>query len=312
MPIWLDEPSTTLEAWKTDFLAPEAREVVRAVGAWIVVFRAGSETLTPFPLTQDDKGDVSAETGDIGSIGGREGPWTKTQAADAMRAIRSIIEHAYAEDGGYEAWDGTFLVVGMPRGGYAGSAEVRSTRDILEEEEKREEGDEEWEDLCWDLGFEFVDCSGIDVRRRGQSEDGVGSGVEEKDGGVREKKGVERVREALEANDWSGGGGDEEGDALDEFDEFESAGKGHFGGAGYEEDVGFSMERSQMEREFMGLKLAMGGRSTVDGEEDEEEADDEAEQAMQVEELETMMRNMIAAKGECPHPDKHELKGICH
>ena len=38
MPVWIDHVADP-PAWKADFLAPEARDVVRAVGAWVLCFR---------------------------------------------------------------------------------------------------------------------------------------------------------------------------------------------------------------------------------------------------------------------------------
>ena len=38
MPVWIDEIAD-VEAWKTEFLKPEAKEVVEALGAWVYCFR---------------------------------------------------------------------------------------------------------------------------------------------------------------------------------------------------------------------------------------------------------------------------------
>jgi hypothetical protein len=45
LPIWIDEVSD-VSAWKSDFLRPEAKDVMAAVGAWVYCFRR--------PVTDED------------------------------------------------------------------------------------------------------------------------------------------------------------------------------------------------------------------------------------------------------------------
>ena len=88
-----------------------------------------------------------------------------------------------------------------------------------------------------------------------------------------EPVGVTRIKEALEANDWAGGGdaGLEDGDD----DAFENT---------------FAAEEAEMGIELFGIKGAIHG-----GEEDDE--------ALQVEELEQMVQRMQAIKGMLSPPN---------
>ena len=87
-----------------------------------------------------------------------------------------------------------------------------------------------------------------------------------------EKVGIARLKEALEAHEWDAGGGDVDVDDLEEELGFED---------------GFGAEAAEVEREMVGLKMAV---HREDGE-DEEEGGDEG-----VEELENMMLKMQAIK----------------
>ncbi|KAF2838025.1 hypothetical protein M501DRAFT_906479, partial [Patellaria atrata CBS 101060] len=144
VPIWIDE-LTTPALWTAEFLKPEAIEVIRAVGAWIYVFRAPSS----------------------------EEEWRVH--IEGMRGVREVVEKGM----GAEGWDGVMLAVAMGQ----------TSKPALEREV------EVWEDECRECGFEYVDGMA-----RGRNELG-------------ESRGVERVREALEANEW-------ETDDIEDLDDF--------------------------------------------------------------------------------------------
>ncbi|TVY32521.1 Small nuclear ribonucleoprotein Sm D3, partial [Lachnellula occidentalis] len=105
IPIWLDEISSP-QTWSAEFLAPEAREVLTVLGAFVVCFRK--------PVDQS-------------SLGG----------------IKELLQHVaeVVKEGCGYSWDGACLAVAMPQ----------STTPFLEK------SFEEWEELCQDHGFEFVD-----------------------------------------------------------------------------------------------------------------------------------------------------------
>jgi hypothetical protein len=194
--------------WRTAFTAPEAREVITALGAWIYCFRK--------PVTQTDLSTIK----------------------DTMQAITDAIERSCGFSG-----DQVCLAVAMPQ----------STTPYLDM------SSEEWEDICTDTGFEFVDFEKI-----GKNEFG-------------EKVGVQRVQESLEACEW------ESAEGLD-FDGDEDGDNEGFGG--------FAAEEAEMNMELFGMKGALHGFG------DEEAGEPSAEEeAKEVEELEVMMRKMIAIKG---------------
>lgn len=147
---------------------------------------------------------------------------------EKLKAIADVIERACGFGG-----DAVCLAVAMPQ----------TTTPFLDKSH------DEWDDICMEYGFEFVDSEA-----KGKNEFG-------------EETGIMRVQGALEAHDWEGGDGYAEYD----FDDDESGG-------------GLDAEEAEMGVELFGLKAAVNG-----AEEDDEEG--------QVEELESMMRKMIAIKG---------------
>ncbi|KAF2873513.1 hypothetical protein BDV95DRAFT_488930 [Massariosphaeria phaeospora] len=146
---------------------------------------------------------------------------------DTLKAIADVIEKAYGYGG-----DAVCLAVATPQ----------STTPYLDKPS------EEWDDICIEYGFEFVDSES-----KGKNEFG-------------EEMGVKRVEEALKAHDWEGGEGDLDFEADDEF------------------GASFDAEEVEMNMELFGMKNAVHG---MDEDEDEEAG---------VEELENMMRRMVAVK----------------
>lgn len=133
-------------------------------------------------------------------------------------------------------WDGTRLALDMS------SQQPEANRDIIEEQ-------------CLDHGFEYVH-----VDANGKNEYG-------------EVTGLDRVKEALEANDWSSNG------LIDEEKE------GIIGG--------FDTEEAQMNAELWGLKASLLDQ-------DADDAQDE-DGAVQVEGLEQMMGQLLAIRGNHNH-----------
>lgn len=162
----------------------------------------------------------------------------------AMKAIQSITE----QHAGYGA-DMMMLAVAMPYAQRTDSEVDKSHQD-------------EWDDMCTQYGFEYIDYSA-----RGQNDYG-------------EKVGFERLKEALEATAWAVG--NEEHDELDlqdlDFDADDDLG-------------GFGREEAEMTAELFGMKAALNG-------EDDFEPDTGAptQQASQVDDLERMMGKLLAVK----------------
>jgi Alpha and gamma adaptin binding protein p34 len=96
-----------------------------------------------------------------------------------------------------------------------------------------------------------------------------------------EPMGIERLREALETNDW-------ESNELGEELSLEDLGDGEEEGDG---SIGFGIEAAEMEMEMFGMKKAIYGGSNG------EEMDDEEGQDEEVEQLQMMMLRMQAVRG---------------
>jgi hypothetical protein len=95
--------------------------------------------------------------------------------------------------------------------------------------------------------------------------------------------GMERVKEALEANNWAGGDGDDlDLDGLDDEDDDGS--------------IGFGMEAAELMGEMFDMKRAIYGDDYEGDEAKEGEGEEEEEKS--VEQLEAMMLRLQAVKGE--------------
>ncbi|KAF4551188.1 putative alpha and gamma adaptin-binding protein p34 [Elsinoe fawcettii] len=175
IPLWIDQIGD-LERWQEEFSAPDAREVIQALGGWIYCFNKPTQT-TDDAISQ-----------------------MRDEAQAGMKAIEAIISKAC----GY-GWEGVKLAVALsPPGSKAAASSLVH---------------EEWEDLCIDHGFEFIDAAAT-----GKNDFG-------------EAQGLDRIRETVETNDWSAAFvDDEDGEApVGTFDD----------------------EQAQMNAELWGLKASL-------------------------------------------------------
>ncbi|KAJ5221503.1 uncharacterized protein N7469_010390 [Penicillium citrinum] len=267
VPIWVDEVPLDLSGssdsgsatWKADFLSEEADIVREAVGALVVAVKA--------PATH--------------SV--REGETDIAQSEDVlalsalMRDIGAVKGCIDEERGGMDV-PGVFLLVksGSGSGSESASATVAASRSSGEEGE--ELGDDVdvplsvgwWEDRLFDLGlfgWEVVEW------------DPLGNEEAKTKNKFGEYEGMPRVKEVLETHDWSAATAD---DGLE--DDLEEALLGFDG----ERGSGFGMEVNELEREMLGLRMAIeqgGGDGESNGEEDEEEEN-------KVESMETLIMRM--------------------
>lgn len=217
VPIWIDE-IPEIDAWKTEFLKPEAKEVVEAIGAWVYCFKNTSHDALVSELER------------------------------TLEAIQEISE-VHVGDGA----DTVMLAVAMP------SKTVGSTDRVKQEE---------LEDVCIQYGFEYIDYSAKWTNEFG------------------EKTGLERLREALEANEWTDTtfpDGNDDGFSL-EFDADEN-----------EEDdlTGLGRDEVEMTAELFGMKAALAGS---DFEPDAEDFVPPDNQDGQVEDLYRLMGKLLAVK----------------
>ncbi|KAL7270940.1 hypothetical protein RUND412_006331 [Rhizina undulata] len=178
-------------------------------------------------------------------LGGFIVAFRKPQDAAALEGVKRALKagHEVVKACGY-AWDGVCLAVGMSQ-----SLQPRL-----------EMAADEWEEVCREFGFEYVD-----FEFKGRNEYG-------------EPAGMERVQEALEANDWNG----DDGGAGYDFDDEDEDG----------EYDGLKLIGDEMEREMFGLHNAIFGEDGHDGHGTEDEPDEEC----QVEMMETVMMRMQALK----------------
>lgn len=171
------------------------------------------------------------------------------EAEKVMGALQEVIE-AHQGLGAESA----MLAVGMPALG-------------KKEERLSKESREQWDDVAMQCGFEFVEYGAQGLNEFG------------------EKQGIERLKEALEANEWADAGDD--ADAL---------------GLGDDDDEGvgeFGHEEAEMTAELFGMKASLLGQ-------DDEEAERYGEalgtdvaavdQKNQVDDLDRMMSKLLAVR----------------
>ena len=166
-------------------------------------------------------------------------------AEKTMEALQEVVEtHA-----GYGV-ESVMLAVGLPPAGEGAGLE----------KERRED----WDDAAMQFGFEFVEFAA-----KGSNEFG-------------EKLGLDRLREALEANEWADAG--DEDDALG------------LGGEGDDDFGDFGHEEAEMTAELFGLKASLLGEDEEDDRGFGDSADGEGDQKGQVDDLDKMMSKLMAVR----------------
>ncbi|KAF8430320.1 hypothetical protein EV426DRAFT_13762 [Tirmania nivea] len=195
---------------------------------------------------------------------------------DAIRAVGGIIRACGS------SWDGVALAVGMPSDGVivgspTGIGEIGGVG-VWGGSVSGEEEEDLLSDLCQQSGFEYVD-----YEKKGRNDYG-------------ERQGLERVREALEANDWDNSGNDGDLDFYDDEDE---------GAADGDERGVLGSVAGEFEQEMFGLRQAIergvssgGGLDGLFGDLDEDgdpedgEEGNEEDERKQVEDMERVMMRM--------------------
>lgn len=166
---------------------------------------------------------------------------------DAMKSIQEVVE----EHAGYEA-DCVMLAVAKPVGMEA-QASTQTSRNDQDE-------------ICMESGFEYIDYTAT-----GNNEFG-------------EKVGVERLKEALEANEWDAGGDEDDlGVDLENLGLDDEFGLGVLG-----------QDEAEITAELFGMKAALNGHDAFDAETDDVTPHDR--QASEVDDLERIMVRLLAVK----------------
>ncbi|CAI7612177.1 unnamed protein product [Penicillium pancosmium] len=251
------DSSSGSETWKNDFLSEEAQIVREAVGALIVAVRA------PAP-----RNDANANAGV--DVAQSEDVLALSALMRDIGAVKGCIDE---ERGGMDV-PGVFLLVGA--GGKSTPVSVSASARDPEEDVGDELGGDVplsvgwWEDQLFDMGlfgWEVVEW------------DPLGEEKEKTRNKFGEYEGMPRVKEVLETHDWSAAGED----GLDDDLEAELLGFDREGGSG------FGMEVNELEREMLGLRMAIergGGDGDSDGNSDGDEEEDK------VESMETLIMRM--------------------
>jgi hypothetical protein len=250
---------SSLSTWRATMLSEPAREVREAIGGILLAL--------PLPLTFPSHTSASPL---------KRGPsHDYLETVEAVNDLRELIEE---ESYGREV---PAMVLIMATGKGVGESDLDATTEKLEAVMLEERGL---------LGWDFVGWDGE------VSEDGVTAGGPK---GLKnaygERIGIDRVRELLEAVDWSAPGGGLKRDDLDLG--FLSSDE-ECGAPGLD---GIKRQGQELEREMMGLKLAMMNQEPGDEEDDEEEEryvpsqDTEGEDVM-IDQLPQLLERVVAIR----------------
>ena len=186
------------------------------------------------------------------------------------------------------SWDGVALAVGMPSDGVIGSINAIGGIDGIGGSGSGEEEEDILNDLCQQWGLEYVD-----YEKKGRNDYG-------------ERQGVERVREALEANDWDNSGADYDSWGFDDQED---------GAADVDESGVLGSVAGEFKQEMFGLRQAIerGGSGGLGGffdglggDDDDREGNGEDERK-QVEDMEKVMMKMAMLR-DLGGEDEEEVK----
>ncbi|RDH28811.1 alpha and gamma adaptin binding protein p34-domain-containing protein [Aspergillus welwitschiae] len=283
VPIWVDEiplltpdssePTPSVSGstispaqWKTEFSSPEAQVVRDAIGAVMICFRNPVQ-MDPVP------GQEQQDVEDRADVRGLK------EFVKAVGEVRALIEE---ERGGVGEVPGLVVLVGEKKTGSGkvgsgGGGEEDEDGLGLEIDEVFSEG--WWEDQVCEMGL-----MGMEVVRWGGKE-----GEEEEEGRNRygELQGMRRIKEVLETHDWAATEDAETGllhDGVDDDLERELLGLD-------DADNGFDLEVDELQREMVGLRMAIE-RGGGDGFDDDDEGDEE----LRVDAVEALLLRMRAIK----------------
>ncbi|XHG01125.1 hypothetical protein AWENTII_004526 [Aspergillus wentii] len=284
LPIWVDEIPLENEAtptptsgqtqeglasptqWKTEFSGAEARVVRDALGGIMIVVRNPESTTN----TNEEEKDI-AHRDDVAGI------------KDLVKAIGDVKELIEEERGGMGEVASLLVLVGRDD-----ASEDKNKKGITEEEEEGlglDEGGEEpfsvawWEDQLYEIGvmgFEVVrwDPKGVEDERRNR---------------YGEYQGMRRIKEVLETHDWTASEDPDVGNLDDDLER-------HLLGLD-DDDTGFGLEVNELEREMVGLRMAIERGGGDGGSSDEDEDEDDGDDEIKVESMEALMLRMQAIKG---------------
>jgi hypothetical protein len=241
----------SLLVWRTTMLSEPAREVREAIGGIVLAL--------PLPLTFPAHTSASPL---------KQSPSQDyLEIIEAVNDLRELIEE---ENYGREV---PAMILVMATGKGVGEGDLDATTEKLEAVMLEERGLIGWDFVGWDgeVGEGGVAVGTLDGQR-----DAYG-----------ERIGIGRVKELLEAMDWSAPGGDFDLGFLSSDEE---------GGASGVD--GIKRQGQELEREMMGLKLAMMNQGS--GEEDEERhvlpQDTEGDEDVKIDQLPGLLERVVAIR----------------
>ncbi|GIK03325.1 hypothetical protein Aspvir_007394 [Aspergillus viridinutans] len=260
-------PSPSPAQWAVEFSGAGARVVRDAIGALVICIKNLEDTSASLPAGTGT--DAGAGTGTPES---RDDVKSLKEFLYAVGRVKGVIEEERGEVG-----DVPVLLVLVGEGHK--DARLRGEDGDLEELDASDEPFSVgwWEDQLFEMGMVGVEVLAWDPK----GEEGDQRNV------YGEYQGMRRIREILETHDWAAPS--------------EDADPGGFSEDGLEEHLlgldrgenGFDLEVNELEREMLGLRMAIEhGGDDVDGQDEDEEDDD----ALKVESLEALMMRMQAIR----------------
>ncbi|KAI2815968.1 hypothetical protein CBS115989_7180 [Aspergillus niger] len=281
VPIWVDEiplptpdssePTPSVSGstispaqWKSEFSSPEAQVVRDAIGAVMICFRNPVQ-MDPVP------GQEQQDVEDRADVRGLK------EFVKAVGEVRALIEE---ERGGVGEVPGLVVLVGEKK---TGSGKVGSGDGEEDEDGLGLEIDEVFSEGWWEDQICEMELMGMEVVRW----DGKEGEEEEGRNRYGELQGMRRIKEVLETHDWAATEDAETGllhDGVDDDLERELLGLD-------DADNGFDLEVDELQREMVGLRMAIE-RGGGDGFDDDDEGDEE----LRVDAVEALLLRMRAIK----------------
>ncbi|EAW25092.1 adaptin-binding domain-containing protein [Aspergillus fischeri NRRL 181] len=265
-------PSPSPAQWAVEFSGEDARVVRDAIGALVICIRNLEDTSASLPAGTGTGTDTGAGADSPES---RKDVKSLKEFLSAVGRVKGVIEEERGEVG-----DVPVLLVLV--GGTRGHKDARVCGEEGHLEDSDGASDEPfsvgwWEDQLFEMGMVGVEVLEWDPKGKEGEERNV----------YGEYQGMRRIREILETHDWAAPSEDADpgGFSDDSLEE-------HLLGLDRGEN-GFDLEVNELEREMLGLRMAIehGGDVGEDLDEDEEEDD-----GLKVESLEALMMRMQAIR----------------
>ena len=250
------EAPPSLSTWRSTMLSDAAREVREAIGGIVL--------LLPLPLSLPSASELSAF------------PSQQRHSDDYLDVIEVVAEVKDLIEDDHYGRDVPAVVVVTATGKGAGQGDLDPTTNRLEEFAREERGVLGWEFVGWDgqVGEDHF-VAGRPTGPRNE---------------FGELMGVERVKQLLEAVDWSGPGAGIEAKDFDlnflSYDEKDGA-------PGVD---GIKLQGQELEREMMGLKLAMRDQDPGEDDEHDPSMGVEEDEDLKIDQLPRLLERVVAIR----------------